>query len=101
MRAEEGLVGIVRREHDGDAAGRERLDVAQHADPVSEVEVGRRLVHHEDPGLLGERAGDQRELSLASADLRVAAVPQAVDSQGDERAGGHGLGRHSGEGLHE
>jgi len=48
---------------------------------VAEIKVQRWLVHDEKSRRLGQRAGDQHQLTFAAAYLRVIAVAQMADTQ--------------------
>ena len=83
--ADKGLVGIVRRQDDRDAAAGEGLDLRQHAHLVTEVEAGGRLIHHQHLRFLRQRAGDQRKLALAAAHVRVRTVGKIVDARSSKQ----------------
>jgi hypothetical protein len=51
--AEEGLIGVMRGQDDGDAAADERSDLGEDADLIAEIEVRCRLIQHENRRLLG------------------------------------------------
>jgi hypothetical protein len=62
--------GVVRDHDDGDARrARQGLEQAQHGRGRAGVEVARRLVGKQQPGAVGERAGDRHPLALAAAQL--------------------------------
>ena len=61
-----GVIGMVGRHQNPDALPAECRDRVEQPDLIAEVEAGGRFVHHEDPRLLGEGAGDQHELPLAA-----------------------------------
>ena len=84
------VVRIVGRQHDPVAFGRERAHLAQHQRLVAEIEARGRLVHDDQGRCLGERAGDQPELTLAAADPGVVGPGEIRDAERRER--GHGGG---------
>ena len=51
------------------------------ANAVSEVQIGGRLIHDEDFGLLRNGAGDENELPFATADIAVTAVAKMGDAK--------------------
>ena len=82
-------LGLVVRDIDRGLA-EPALQIAQllaHLDPQLEVEVGQRLVEHQDPRLEHQRAGDRHALLLAA---RKAAPESAPPSRRDRRAAGRG-----------
>ena len=85
MGAEKGVIRIVGREDDGQPARGQRADGGEHPDLVAEVEIGGGLVEHEDAGLLGDGARDERELALAATQLSVEPGGESADAQGGER----------------
>src|SRR5262249_26381810 len=90
VRAQEGVIRIVGGEHHRDAVPGELLDLGEHAYLVAEVEAGRGLVHDENGRLLSEGAGDEGELALTPADLRVGPLGQMLDAEASERLPGDG-----------
>src|SRR5579883_1841162 len=88
--AEEDVVGVVRREHDGDAGAGEGRDLAQDTHLIAEIERRGGLVHDQDARLLRQRAGDQHELALAAADLGIDALLEMLDAEHAKRALRHG-----------
>src|SRR4051794_16938501 len=79
------VVGIVRGEQHAVAGSRERTDLAHDLALVAEVEARGRLVEHDELRLLGERAGEQHELALATGDHGVGALGKVIDAEANER----------------
>ena len=64
------LVRVVGGEQHGHAGGGQPPQLAQHAALVAEVQAGGGFVEHDDACVLGQRAGDQRQLALAAGNLQ-------------------------------
>jgi hypothetical protein len=61
------------------ARRREFPDQREHLDAVAQIEMGRGLVEQQDLGILGQRPGDQHELSLAAGQLENGSVGEFGD----------------------
>src|SRR5258707_5450750 len=85
VRAQQRVVRIVAREENRDAGRSQLRDFSEHPDLVAEVEAGGGLVHHQQPRLLRQRAGDERELALAARDFSDRLVGELCYAQRLER----------------
>ena len=67
------------REHDAQAGCRQLPHLIQHENLVAEVQACGRFIHHDQPGILGQRPGDQDQLPLAPGNPRVIATGKLID----------------------
>ena len=59
----------------------QRLELRAHLEPKQGVEVRERLVHQQDVGLRGDRAGHRDTLALPAGELRRVAIEERLDVQ--------------------
>ena len=70
------MLRVVRGEQHAIALGRQLPHQPQDAQLIAVVQRGGRLVHHQDAGLLRNRAGHQHQLLLAAGEMREVALRQ-------------------------
>ena len=93
-----GLLHVVRRQHDGLAAGVQARDDLPQADPALRVEAGRRLVEEQDGGVVQQRAGDHQPLREAARERhhgRLCPFGQVEPHEQVVGGGARGGGPHS------
>src|SRR5262249_61080076 len=80
--AGESLLGMRGRQQHSQPVGLgEAANGVENPQLVAEIEARGRFVENQNSGLLSERAGNQRELTLAAADPEPLALSQMFDSQ--------------------
>ena len=65
----ERLIGLVRREHDRQAAAAKPVDFRKHASAVAKIKTRRRLIENENGRLLSQCSRDEHELALTAREF--------------------------------
>ncbi len=84
----QGVFGLMGGQQDREATGTQAAQAVEHAQLIAEIQAGSGFVEDENFSLLGQRAGNQRELAFAARNFSAGAFGQVSDAQTVQGFGG-------------